>query len=118
MTLVREARRSCARQNLLLYHHHLRSNFLSVLDIRKMSGDFASLAAVQLPTPCRLLASACCPDKDLLVLVTRLGSHDRISLWKMQGSKTWEIDVSTDSERIVGVAWSPDGTLLPPISIV
>lgn len=73
------------------------------------SNDFASLAAVQLPLSSRLLASACCPDKDLLVLVTRLGGHDRMSLWKMQGSKTWEIDVSTSSERIVGVAWSPDG---------
>ncbi|KAJ4486184.1 anaphase-promoting complex, cyclosome, subunit 4-domain-containing protein [Lentinula aciculospora] len=73
------------------------------------SNDFASLAAVQVPSPSRLLASACCPDKDLLILVSRLGGHDRMSLWKMQGSKTWEIDVSADSERIVGVTWSPDG---------
>ncbi|KAF9069043.1 anaphase-promoting complex, cyclosome, subunit 4-domain-containing protein [Rhodocollybia butyracea] len=73
------------------------------------SNDFASLAAVHLPASSRLLASACCPDKDLLVLITRLGGHDRMSLWKMHGSKTWEVDLSTDSERIVAVAWSPDG---------
>ncbi|KAJ3750355.1 anaphase-promoting complex, cyclosome, subunit 4-domain-containing protein [Lentinula detonsa] len=73
------------------------------------SNDFASLATVQLSSPSRLLVSACCPDKDLLVIITRLGGHDRMSLWKMQGSKTWEVDVSTNSERIVGIAWSPDG---------
>ncbi|KAJ7092748.1 anaphase-promoting complex, cyclosome, subunit 4-domain-containing protein [Mycena epipterygia] len=77
-----------------------------------MEQNFASLAAVHLPSVCRLLASACCPDKDLLVLVSRLGGRDRMSLWKMQGSKTWEVDVGTDdksSEQIVGLAWSPDG---------
>lgn len=79
-----------------------------------MEQNFASLAAVHLPSVCRLLASACCPDKDLLVLVSRLGGRDRMSLWKMQGSKTWEVDVGTDdksSEQIVGLAWSPDGIL-------
>ncbi|KAJ6604670.1 anaphase-promoting complex, cyclosome, subunit 4-domain-containing protein [Mycena vulgaris] len=77
-----------------------------------MEQTFASLAAVHLPSVCRLLASACCPDKDLLVLVSRLGGRDRMSLWKIQGSKTWEVDVGTDdksSEQIVGLAWSPDG---------
>ncbi|KAF8216223.1 anaphase-promoting complex, cyclosome, subunit 4-domain-containing protein [Mycena galopus ATCC 62051] len=77
-----------------------------------MEQNFASLAAVHLPSVCRLLASACCPDKDLLVLVSRLGGRDRMSLWKMQGTKTWEVDVGTDdksSEQIVGLAWSPDG---------
>ncbi|KAJ7293596.1 anaphase-promoting complex, cyclosome, subunit 4-domain-containing protein [Mycena rebaudengoi] len=77
-----------------------------------MEQNFSSLAAVHLPSVCRLLAAACCPDKDLLVLVSRLGGRDRMSLWKMQGSKTWEVDVGTDdksSGQIVGVAWSPDG---------
>lgn len=77
-----------------------------------MEQNFASLSAVHLPSVCRLLASACCPDKDLLVLVSRLGGRDRMSLWKIQGSKTWEVDVGTDdqsSEQIVGLAWSPDG---------
>lgn len=74
---------------------------------------FASLAVLQLPSASRLLASACCPDKDLVVLISRLGGQDRMSLWKMQGPKTWEVDVAADkssSEQIAGLAWSPDGT--------
>ncbi|KAJ7786332.1 anaphase-promoting complex, cyclosome, subunit 4-domain-containing protein [Mycena metata] len=70
-----------------------------------MEQKFTSLAAVHLPSVCRLLPSAC-------FLVSRLGGRDRMSLWKMQGSKTWEVDVGTDdksSEQIVGLAWSPDG---------
>jgi anaphase-promoting complex subunit 4 len=79
-----------------------------------MEQNFGSLAAVHLPSVCKLLPSACCPDKDLLVLVSRLGGRDRMSLWKMQGTKTWEVDVGTDeksSEQIVGLAWSPDGII-------
>lgn len=73
---------------------------------------YASLAKVVFASPCRLLASACCPDKDLVVLVTRLGALDRLSLWKIQGTKNWEVDISVDdssSEHIVDVTWSPDG---------
>jgi anaphase-promoting complex subunit 4 len=73
---------------------------------------FASLAVVQLPSQSRLLASACCPDKDLVILISRLGGKDRMSLWKMQGSKKWEVDVGTEetnAEEIVGIAWSPNG---------
>jgi anaphase-promoting complex subunit 4 len=73
---------------------------------------FASIAVLQLPSQSRLLASACCPDKDLVVLISRLGGKDRMSLWKMQGSKKWEVDVGTEEasvEEIVGIAWSPDG---------
>lgn len=66
--------------------------------------DFESLALLQLATPSRLLPSACCPDKDLVVLISRLGGKDRISLWKLEGPKKWEVDVGTDettSETIV-----------------
>ena len=73
---------------------------------------FASLARIQLPSQSRLLASACCPDKDLVALISRFGGQDRLSLWKMQGARKWEIDVGTQqtaSEEIVGLAWSPDG---------
>src|ERR1700683_1834209 len=73
---------------------------------------FASLAVLQLPSQSRLLVSACCPDKDLVILISRLGGKDRMSLWKMQGSKKWEVDVGTEKanpEEIVGIAWSPDG---------
>lgn len=46
------------------------------------------------------------------MLLSRLGGKDRMSLWKMQGSKKWEVDVSmneTETEEIIGLAWSPDG---------
>ncbi|KAF7320323.1 DEAD-domain-containing protein [Mycena kentingensis (nom. inval.)] len=74
--------------------------------------SFAQLAKVHLPSPCRLLETACCPDKDLLVLISRIGGRDRMSLWKMTGTKAWEVDVASDdkpNEQVVAIAWSPDG---------
>ena len=76
------------------------------------SNAFAPIAILQLPSSCRLLASACSPDKDLVVLISRLGGKDRMALWKLQGSKKWEVDVGCDennTEAIVGLAWSPSG---------
>lgn len=73
---------------------------------------FASLAVLQMPPFSRLLPASCCPDKDLVLVVSRLGGKDRLSLWKMQGSKKWEIDIYTDgshNEEIVDLAWSPNG---------
>ncbi|KAH7883604.1 anaphase-promoting complex, cyclosome, subunit 4-domain-containing protein [Phlebopus sp. FC_14] len=72
---------------------------------------FATLATLQLPSPCRLLFSACCPDKDLVVLLSRLGGRDKMSLWKMQGSKKWEVDIGSDnsSSTATTLAWSPSG---------
>ncbi|KAF8626547.1 hypothetical protein AX15_004849 [Amanita polypyramis BW_CC] len=73
---------------------------------------FASLAVVQLTSPSRLLPSSCCPDKDLLLLISRLGGQDRISLWNStQGAKTWEVDIGDENSgaTVVDVAWSPDG---------
>ncbi|EIN13727.1 hypothetical protein PUNSTDRAFT_59241 [Punctularia strigosozonata HHB-11173 SS5] len=71
--------------------------------------SFTSLANVQLPAPSRLVTSACCPDKDLVVLIQRLGSKDRLSLWKIQGSKKWEVSVEREPdaqpEEIIDVAW-------------
>ena len=80
-----------------------------VLDMA--SNAFASLARAQLPSQSRLLASACCPDKDLVVLISRFGGQDRLSLWKVQGARKWEVDVGTQqtTSEIVGLAWSPDG---------
>ena len=78
------------------------------------SNAFASLATLRLPAPCRLLSSACCPDKDLIVLISRLGGHDKLSLWKLQGSKKWEVDVGEDGDALATVAalvWSPSGEL-------
>ena len=77
-----------------------------------MSNSFISLANIRLPSPSRLLENACCPDKDLVVLFSRLGGTDRMSLWNSnQGSRVWEADVGTDdtSSHVVGIAWSPDG---------
>lgn len=77
-----------------------------------MSNSFTSLANIRLPSPSRLLENACCPDKDLVVLFSRLGGADRMSLWNSnQGSRLWEADIGTDntSSHVVGIAWSPDG---------
>ncbi|KAK2461900.1 hypothetical protein APHAL10511_006363 [Amanita phalloides] len=73
---------------------------------------FASLAVLQVTSPCRLLPSSCCPDKDLLILISRLGGQDRISLWNStQGTKTWEVDIGDENSgaAVVDIAWSPDG---------
>jgi WD40 repeat protein len=89
-------------------------NFLAVETYleKKMSNSFISLANIRLPSPSRLLENACCPDKDLVVLFSRLGGADRMSLWNSnQGSRVWEADIGTDntSSHVVGIAWSPDG---------
>lgn len=75
--------------------------------------NFSTLGAWDLITPYRMLSKSCCTDKDLLVLVSRLGGRDRLSLWKMQGSKAWEVDVGLEEATnvdIIDVAWSPDGS--------
>ncbi|KAL1737184.1 anaphase-promoting complex, cyclosome, subunit 4-domain-containing protein [Schizophyllum commune] len=78
-----------------------------------MNGDaFSSLALIQLPSPSRILNASCCPDKDLVLLISRIGGQDRMSLWKVQGQKKWDVNVgaeASESEHIVGIAWSPDG---------
>ncbi|THV04922.1 hypothetical protein K435DRAFT_835171 [Dendrothele bispora CBS 962.96] len=71
--------------------------------------SFASYGVVHLATPCHFIPEACCPDKDLVLLVTRVGGRDRMGLWTLSGTKTWEIDPSPSSERIISCAWSPDG---------
>jgi anaphase-promoting complex subunit 4 len=73
---------------------------------------FASLAVLQLTSPSRLLPLSCCPDKDLLIIISRLGGQDRISLWNStQGTKTWEVDIGDENSgaAVVDIAWSPDG---------
>ena len=71
-----------------------------------------STANVRLPSPSRVLQSSWCPDKDLLVMVTRVSDKDKLSLWKMTGSKKWEVDIERESstgQQIIDIAWSPDG---------
>ncbi|KAI0348023.1 hypothetical protein BDW22DRAFT_1319603 [Trametopsis cervina] len=71
-----------------------------------------SIANLGFATTSRILRSSWCPDKDLLVIVMRVADRDRLSLWKMNGSKKWEVDVRRESgstQEIVDIAWSPDG---------
>ena len=74
--------------------------------------SIVSLANVRLQLKSRLLPSALCPDKDLVVLISQTGNVDKMSLWKMQGSKKWEVDVSpneAERDEITALTWSPDG---------
>ncbi|KZV77722.1 hypothetical protein PENSPDRAFT_12612 [Peniophora sp. CONT] len=71
----------------------------------------ASLAAIHVPPSSRLLSNSCCPDKDLVVVFSTLGGKDRMSLWKLQGSKKWDVDIDlglTVDEMVVDMTWSPD----------
>ena len=75
------------------------------------ANPFLSLAVVQLPPNARILPSSWCPDKDLLLVITRQRSKDRISLYRMQGTKVWEVEFDADTPdelEIVDIAWSPD----------
>jgi len=73
---------------------------------------FTSLANIRLASPSRILPASCCPDKDLVILLSRLGGVDRMSLWhSTQGTRVWEVDIGTgEMSHVVGIAWSPDGT--------
>ena len=78
-----------------------------------MSTDsFTSLANARLATQSRIFANSCCPDKDLVVLFSRLGGNDRMSLWSLnQGTKKWETDIGDADTSFTAVCmdWSPDG---------
>ena len=78
------------------------------------SNAYPPLANVQIPVSSRVLNVSCCPDKDLLLLVSRLGGLDRISLWHSNsGAKVWEADLGEEGAtvEVKGIAWSPDGRL-------
>ncbi|KAL5535567.1 hypothetical protein ACEPAF_3661 [Sanghuangporus sanghuang] len=75
----------------------------------------SSLATVRLQAKSRLFLTACCPDKDLVVLISRVVSGDKMSLWKMQGAKKWEVDLSKGNgapDEVTAVNWSPDGQII------
>lgn len=77
-----------------------------------METVISSLATVRLHSTSRLLPSACCPDKDLIVLVTNDGVTEKMSLWKVQGSKKWEVDITQEGnvkDEIAAITWGPDG---------
>ena len=73
---------------------------------------FSALPVAHLTSPGRLLSTSCCPDKDLVVVLSRLGGTDRMSLWNIsQGLKVWDVDVSEKNgpTHVVGLVWSPNG---------
>lgn len=75
---------------------------------------FASIANLRLPTTARLLPTSWCPDKDLLAVILRTNNRDKLSLWKMQGAKKWEIGFDgydPVSEEIVDFTWGTDGRI-------
>ncbi|KAI0778173.1 anaphase-promoting complex, cyclosome, subunit 4-domain-containing protein [Trametes elegans] len=77
-----------------------------------MATQIASVATISLPHPSRVLRTAWCPDKDLVVVLSRFAHQERLSLWKMSGSKKWEIELPGNTEhqieQMVDIAWSPD----------
>lgn len=76
------------------------------------SNAFTSLANARLHAPGRMVWNSCCPDKDLVVIFSRLGGSDRMALWSSsRGSRIWETDVSNGngSSQVNAIAWSPDG---------
>ena len=82
------------------------------MEVEAESSSITSLALVRLQTESRLLKTACSPDKDLVVILSKVGGEEKMSLWKLTGSKRWEIDMSlggTASEEITALGWSPDG---------
>ena len=76
-----------------------------------MQSSIDLLASFRLPSAARLLPTSLCPDKDLLLLITSVNNKDRLSLWNIQGSKKWEVEVDLvgpNPEEIVALTWSPD----------
>lgn len=75
--------------------------------------SYAHLSDIS-PHPGSLLfPSSWCPSMDLFVLAAPLSNRHRLTLWKMGGTKLWDVEVGrgeAQSERIVDVAWSPSGT--------
>ena len=80
-----------------------------------MDTTIASVATIQFPAATHILRTSWCPDKDLLVVTTHVSHQEKMTLYKMQGSKKWEVTIQpqlfgkTEAE-VVAVAWSPDGT--------
>lgn len=81
---------------------------------------FTPLATLQLPGPHVLHPQACNPTMDLVVLLAQgssvkgkakvgLGGITKLALWRMSGSRVWEIDVEG---QVKGLVWSHDGTFI------
>ncbi|KAI0757002.1 anaphase-promoting complex, cyclosome, subunit 4-domain-containing protein [Daedaleopsis nitida] len=78
-----------------------------------MSTTIAPVATIQLPSASRVLHASWCPDKDLVVVISRAAHQEKMILYKMQGGKKWEVviqpsNVGKVQTEVTGVAWSPD----------
>lgn len=78
--------------------------------------SFARLADVSFPASSKLFPASWCPTMDLFVMAVPLSNRHRLGLWKMGGTKVWDVEVAKLTEgateqthSIVNVAWSPDG---------
>ena len=81
--------------------------------------SFSQLGQFYVAPGSRIPPGACNSEKDLVLLVQRGESRDTISLWRLQGTKRWEIDVIANHDatgRVHSVTWSPDGK--PVVSLV
>lgn len=75
-------------------------------------GSFALLGEFAVPPKTILVQGACNPEKDLVLLIHHSDARDTLSLWKLQGSKRWEVDVVGNfgtSSSLRHVSWSPNG---------
>jgi anaphase-promoting complex subunit 4 len=81
---------------------------MSSLDLN----SFSHLGTFTVTHDTRLVSGACNPEKDLVLLIHRTESRETLSLWKLQGSKRWEMDVASNfiqNGALRHIAWSPDG---------
>lgn len=79
------------------------------------NGSFIELGSFSVEARTRLTPGACNPSKDLLLLIHRQEQRDSVSLWKLQGTKRWEVDTVANFEQtgfLQNLAWSPDGMRL------
>jgi hypothetical protein len=95
------------------------------------SSSFTALATIPLAKPHVLHPDACNPTMDLVALLletdpnaagagaptpswrkpnAKIPITTKVALWRMSGSKVWEVDVGG---RILGLTWSRDGELEP-----
>ena len=76
--------------------------------------SFSQLGQFYVAPGSRIPPGACNSEKDLVILVQRGESRDTISLWRLQGTKRWEIDVIANHHmagRVRSVTWSPEGQI-------
>lgn len=83
-------------------------------DLAMDNSAFPLHSSIHLPSHSRILRQSCCPDKDLVVLFSRMGGLERITMYNYQnGTKIWDADVgdeaSSTSTHVVDLCWSPDG---------